>query len=263
MTLVQRARAMLESSGLGRKFWAKAVNNANYVRNKTISRIHGKTPIEVLTWEKPSISHLRVFGLECYMHVPSAKRRKLDAVSKKGVSLGYKPNTKGYRVSAEDGSIKISKDVTFLETDGLDELGGARGLSRVSLLDSPGVGATPMGEASTREDLEPEGGDDIGEILMLPEPQTPQTEREVRQGTLDASQEFDKRTDERGESEDGNDPGEVQQESRRYNLRGAEARKASTLYPENEWHRANSAKEEGKEEPQSYKEALAGEDAEL
>ena len=55
----------------------------------------------------------------------------------------------------------------------------------------------------------------------------------------------------------------MQHQSRRYNLRGAEARKASTLYSENEWHRANSAKEEGKEEPQSYEEALAGKDAEL
>jgi hypothetical protein len=197
------------------------------------------------------------------VHVPSTKRRKLDAVSKKGVFLGYEPNTKGYRVLTEDGSIEISKDVTFLETDGLDELGGACGLSRVSLLDSPGAGATPTGEANTREDPEPEGGDDNGKILMLPEPQTPQTEREVRQGTSDAPRESDERTDQRGESEDGNDPGEVQKESRCYNLRGAEVRKASTLYPENEWHRAHSAKEEEKEEPQLYKEALAGEDAEL
>jgi hypothetical protein len=113
--------------------------------------------------------------------------------------------------------------VTFLEADGLDELGGARGLSRVSLLDSPSAGATPTGEASTREDPEPEGGEDNGEILMLPEPQTPQTGREVRQGTSDAPRELDERTEQRGESEDGNDPSEVQKESRRYNLGDAQA----------------------------------------
>jgi transposase InsO family protein len=92
-TLVERARAMLENSG--REFWAEAVNTANSIRNKIVSRIHGKTPIEVLTGEKPPISHLRVFGLECYVHVPSAERRKLDAASKKGVFLGYGPNTNG------------------------------------------------------------------------------------------------------------------------------------------------------------------------
>jgi transposase InsO family protein len=63
-TLVERARAMLESSELGREFWAEAVNTANYVRNRTVSRIHGKTPIEILTGEKPSFSHLRIFGSE-------------------------------------------------------------------------------------------------------------------------------------------------------------------------------------------------------
>jgi hypothetical protein len=98
---------------------------------------------------------------------------------------------------------------------------------------------------------------------MLPEPQIPQTEREIRRGTLDAPRAESEEADQRGESKDGDNPGEVQKESRRYNLRGAEARKASTLYPENEWHRAKSAKEEGKDEPQSYKEALAGEDAKL
>jgi hypothetical protein len=261
-TLVKRARAMLKSSGLGKEFWAEAVNTANYVRNRTVSSIHGKTPIEVLTGKKPSISHLRVFGSECYVHVPFVKRKKLDAVSQKGVFLGYEPNTKGYRMLTKEGNVEISKDVTFQEND-LDELGGARGLSRVSLLDLPGAGPTPAGETSTRDDPEPAGEDENGEVLMLLEPQTPQTKREVTQGTSDAPRAESEKTDPRGESEDGDDPGEVQKERRRYNLRGAEAQKAGTLYPENEWHRANSAKEEKIEEPQSYEEALAGEDAEL
>jgi hypothetical protein len=259
-TLVERARALLGSFGLRKVFWAEAVNAAKYVRNRTVSRIHGKTPIEVLTG-KPSFSHLRVFGSECYVHVPSAKMRKLDAVSQKGVFLGYEPNTKGYRVLKEDGSIEVTKDVTFLEGDGLDELGDARNLSRVSLVDSPGVGATPTGEVSTREDLEPEGGDDDGEILMLPEPQTQSNGEGVqtKSGTIDAPWESE-RTYQRGESKEGD---EVQKKSRRYNLRGAEVQKASTLCPQNGWHRADLAKEEGKKEPQSYEEALVGEDAEF
>jgi hypothetical protein len=152
-TLVDRARAMLGSSGLGREFWAKAVNTANYVRNRTVSRIHGKTPIKVLTGRKPTVNHQRVLnGSECYVHVPSARRRKLDAILQKGVFLGSKPNTKGYRVLIEDRSIEISKGEMFLEADGLDEIGGACGLSRVSLFDSSGAGATPTGESSTGED---------------------------------------------------------------------------------------------------------------
>jgi hypothetical protein len=66
------------------------------------------------------------------VHVPSVKRRKLDVVLQKGVFLGYEPNTKGYRVLTKDGNVGISKDATFQE-NGLDELGGSCGLSRVRL----------------------------------------------------------------------------------------------------------------------------------
>jgi hypothetical protein len=47
------------------------------------------------------------------------------------------------------------------EAGGLDELGGARDLSRVSPLDSPDAGATPTGEASVRDDPEPEGEPEV------------------------------------------------------------------------------------------------------
>lgn len=60
-TLVERARALLDSSGLGKEFSAEAVNTVNYRRNMAISRVHGKTPLEVLSGEKPSVSHLRMF----------------------------------------------------------------------------------------------------------------------------------------------------------------------------------------------------------
>jgi ribosomal protein L12E/L44/L45/RPP1/RPP2 len=159
-----------------------------------------------------------VFGSTAFVHVPSQRRQKLDAVAEKGVFLGYEANTKGYRILRErDKRVVVSKDVTFQEeeiradsfgdflegedrersvTDGdkplaltepttsgaepmmgrstdsegereveeeenegrreetIDELGGARGLSRVSPLDSSGAGATPTGEASTRVDPE-------------------------------------------------------------------------------------------------------------
>lgn len=124
-----------------------------------------------------------MFACICYAHVPAEKRKKLDTVAEKGVFLGYKPNTKGYWILKENGSIMVSRDVTFQEISepfeatpnrpedkgvlmsdseeeeegglGLDELGGACDLSRVSPLVSHG--ATPTGEASAGVDPEPEG----------------------------------------------------------------------------------------------------------
>jgi hypothetical protein len=111
--LLEKARAMLQDAGLPEELWAEAVFTANYMRNRTLSRSHGKTPLEVLTGEKPSVSHLRVFGSVCYAHVPAPKRKKLDAVAEKGVFLGYEPHTKGYRILKPDGSIQVSRDATF------------------------------------------------------------------------------------------------------------------------------------------------------
>jgi hypothetical protein len=54
--------------------------------------------------------------LVAYVHVPQQKRKKLDAVAKKGIFLGYEANTKGHRVlSLKDKKIMVSKDVTFVE----------------------------------------------------------------------------------------------------------------------------------------------------
>jgi hypothetical protein len=220
-TLVERARALLDSSGLEKKFWAEAVHTVNYLRNRTISRVHGKTPLEVLTGEKPSVSHLRVFGSKCFVHVPQEKRKKLDPVAEEGILIGYKANSKGYRILRKsDGGVQVSKDVKFLEAetveDGLDELGGARDLSRVSPLDSPGAGATPTGEASAKEDPEPEGGDENGEILMLPEP----NERELGE---DAEPQV---------TNNAADP-RLETVERKYRLR--EHRKPNSRYPAHEY----------------------------
>jgi hypothetical protein len=112
-TLLEKARAMIKDAGLSSELWAEAVNTANFVKNRTLSRTHGKTPFEVLTGDKPSISNLKVFGCPCYVHVPALKRKKLDPVSEKGTFLGYEPHTKGYRILKGDGSIQVSRDVTF------------------------------------------------------------------------------------------------------------------------------------------------------
>ena len=50
-----------------------------YLVNRSLSSaLEDKTPHEVLTGKKPSLSHLRVFGCDAYVHVPNEKRTKLD-----------------------------------------------------------------------------------------------------------------------------------------------------------------------------------------
>eukprot|EP00253_Pinus_taeda_P030474 PITA_30474 len=63
-TLMERARSMLSGAGLGQEFWAEAVDTACYLVNRLpSSALEDKTPQEVWTGKKPSLSHLRGYKL--------------------------------------------------------------------------------------------------------------------------------------------------------------------------------------------------------
>eukprot|EP00253_Pinus_taeda_P033936 PITA_33936 len=87
--LMERARSMLSGVGLGQEFWAEAVETACYLVNRSpSSTLEDKTPQEVWTGKKPSLSYLRVFGCDAYVYVPKEKRTKLDSKSKKSIFIG-------------------------------------------------------------------------------------------------------------------------------------------------------------------------------
>ena len=72
---------MLSGTRIGQEFWAEAVETACYLVNRSPSSVlEDKTPHEVWTGKKPSLSHLRVFGCDAYVHVPKQKRTKLQAL---------------------------------------------------------------------------------------------------------------------------------------------------------------------------------------
>ena len=119
-TLMERVRAMLEENKISTALWAEAVATANYIRNRSPSLDRIRTPWELFNQTKPDVSGLRVFGAKAYVHVPKARRNKLQPVSEKGILVGYEPESKAYRVLLDTNKIKISADVTF------DEAAGAR-----------------------------------------------------------------------------------------------------------------------------------------
>ncbi|GKV44331.1 hypothetical protein SLEP1_g51524 [Rubroshorea leprosula] len=77
----------------------KHVHTAVYLLNGLPTRaVEGKTPIDAWFGLKPLAYHLKVFGSMCYMHVPAAKRTKLDEKAKMGILVGYAAKSKGYRI---------------------------------------------------------------------------------------------------------------------------------------------------------------------
>ena len=115
-TLLERARAMLEDADLPNEHWAEAVVTANYIRNRSItSASTTSTPWELFFLSKPDVSHMRIFGVTAYVHIPDKLRKKLDPKSERGIFVGYEANSKAYRVLV-DGDIRISKSVVFDES---------------------------------------------------------------------------------------------------------------------------------------------------
>lgn len=97
-TLIEKVRAMLEEFKLSPKFWAAALETACYIRNCIPSKGTTESPHALFYGKAPDVHRLRVFGCLAYVHVPAAKRKKLDARAEAGFLAGYERNSKAYRV---------------------------------------------------------------------------------------------------------------------------------------------------------------------
>ena len=115
-TLVESARSMIHTKGLPIELWGEAVNTAAYVLNRSgPTQFEGKSPHELWFGKQATTAHLKVFGTECYKHIPKQKRQKWDVKSEKGILVGYSLND-GYRVwISSKKSVELSGDVVFKE----------------------------------------------------------------------------------------------------------------------------------------------------
>ena len=68
INLLERTRAMLKATGLGKPFWAEAIKTAYYVINRSSSTaIELKTLMEMWTRKVADYSQLHIFGSPIYM----------------------------------------------------------------------------------------------------------------------------------------------------------------------------------------------------
>jgi transposase InsO family protein len=108
-------RSMIKHAGLPKSYWAEAATVAVYLKNRLIHRILGKTPYEVLHGSKPDVSHLRTFGCLAYVHNPI--RQKLDDRARRCIFLGYTETTSIWRLfDLDTKKVLRSRDVKFDET---------------------------------------------------------------------------------------------------------------------------------------------------
>ncbi|KAK2972283.1 hypothetical protein RJ640_014341 [Escallonia rubra] len=121
-SIVNMTRSMLKRKNLPKEFWAEAVDCAVYLSNRSLTRsVWNQTPQEAWSGYKPTVSHLKVFGIIAYVHVPDQQRNKLDDKSEKFIFIGYSQESKGYKLyNPVDKKMKVSRDVTFDEKSSWD-----------------------------------------------------------------------------------------------------------------------------------------------
>ena len=117
-TLLDLVRSMLHHKSLPKRLWAEALSTAVYVRNRVTSRSlpSDTTPFHLWFGKAPYLSHMRVFGAQCWYVVPKKKVKKLDARSREALMVGYSSQSKGYKLlDIESNKFVVSRDVTFNE----------------------------------------------------------------------------------------------------------------------------------------------------
>ena len=93
---MERARNMRLHVGLPLQMWEKAINTTIYLINRRPSTPLGCGSLEeAWTGKKLSYSFLKTFSCEPFSHIDSENRTKLEAKSKKCVSVGYGINEFG------------------------------------------------------------------------------------------------------------------------------------------------------------------------
>ena len=108
---------MIQSKRLSLQYWAEAINCANYIVNRTPTKVlQGITSEEEWSKIKPDVSHFRVFGCEAWAHIPDEKWKALQPKSEKCIFVGYSEDVKVYRLlQPHSHDIIIRRDVNFDE----------------------------------------------------------------------------------------------------------------------------------------------------
>nr|GEY89850.1 ribonuclease H-like domain-containing protein [Tanacetum cinerariifolium] len=160
--------------------WSEAVATACYVLHRVlVTKPHHKTPYELLTGDKPSISYLKPFGCHVTILNTSNPLGKFDKKSDEGYIVGYSISSKAYRVyNLVSRKIKETMNLNFLENKpfvagtgqswmfDIDYLTDSLNYSRVSStnLIAGSQGATPSNAVSQEDDSD---SDDEPDVLII------------------------------------------------------------------------------------------------
>lgn len=178
-TVVESARSMIYSKKIPIPLWAEAVNTAvyTYIEPSPSVQAGDSTPYELWTGKKPSLSHVKVFGCDAFVHVPKQKRKKWDSKSKKVMLVGYQGESANYRLfDPATNKVTVSRDVSFNENENVEPHDPSNGISfplDMEVIDLPADEPPPNQDEDARD---PEEEEDIVEVAEESPPRPPAAE---------------------------------------------------------------------------------------
>jgi len=134
---------------------AVVVQFAIYVQNQCLHvKLDDQTPQEAWSGQKPTISHLKVFGSVAYAHIPDRRRTKLEDKRKRYIFIGYDEKTKGYKLfDPISKKVMVSRDVGINEASEWDWNNYSKVMIEVG--ESSVVAPTSINSKTTDDENEP------------------------------------------------------------------------------------------------------------
>ena len=167
-TIEEGGQALLADSGLPMSFWLDAMLTRQYLVNRlpTSTLPSNTTPFEVITaGRKPDLSHLRVWGCDCYVAIPNEVRTKAGPKRFQAIFVGYEEHRVGWRVRDLKGKYSFSNDVIFNESLS-GRLGAPRSLSLPST-NTPSSSSLPVRPVRDHPRLRTSAGQAFDEVNRL------------------------------------------------------------------------------------------------
>ena len=122
LTLKDMMRSMMCRSNLPKYLWGEAIKTSNYILNRVPSKFVPKTPFELWTSRKPSLTHFRVWGCPAEVRLYNPREKKLDPRTIRCCFIRYLDHSKGYKFYNHTHGQRIVESLTtkFLELDVAD-----------------------------------------------------------------------------------------------------------------------------------------------
>ncbi|KAK8670697.1 hypothetical protein V6N13_037315 [Hibiscus sabdariffa] len=115
-TLLDMVRSMMSHSDLPISFWGHALETTAFTLNRVPSKSVQKTPHEMWTGKRPSMSFMKIWG--CKAYVKHQMSTKLEPKSHKCTFVGYPKETKGYYFyNHKENKVFVARTGVFLEKD--------------------------------------------------------------------------------------------------------------------------------------------------